>query len=106
MGRTKDFNRRMNEFSFDTQIISVCPIDNEKKCECELIREFKSEFEFRPDIEKEHFEGNEMKMISVFKDYCSDHLLNKEEDIDMDFHCQNEDQRFAAERNQRQCKKC
>jgi hypothetical protein len=44
IGRTNDFNRRINEYPINTQIISVCPVDNDKKCERELIREFKSEF--------------------------------------------------------------
>jgi hypothetical protein len=44
-------------------------------------------------------------MISSFNDYCSDHLSNKEEEIDMDYHWQIEDQRLAAEHSQRQFKK-
>jgi hypothetical protein len=44
------------------------------------------------------------KMISVLNDYCSDHLPNKDEEIDMDYHWQIEDQRLPAERNQRQFK--
>jgi hypothetical protein len=46
-------------------MISICPIDNEKICEHELIREFKSEFVFRNDIEHDYFEGNLRDMISV-----------------------------------------
>jgi hypothetical protein len=101
IGRTNDFNRRINEYSMGTQIISVCPIDNEKKCERELIREYKYEFEFRSEIGSEYFEGNERDMISVFNDHCSDHLPNKDEEIDMDYHWQVEDERLAAECNQR-----
>jgi hypothetical protein len=44
-------------------------------------------------------------MILVFNDYCSDHLPNPDENIDMDYHWQIEDQRLTAERNQRRCKK-
>jgi hypothetical protein len=62
------------------------PIDNEKKCERELIREFKSRFEFRNDIDNEYFEGNERGTISIFNDYCSDHLPTRDEEIDMESH--------------------
>jgi hypothetical protein len=34
-----------------SQIIAVSPIDDDRKCERELIRGFKNEFEFRNDIE-------------------------------------------------------
>jgi hypothetical protein len=44
-------------------------------------------------------------MISVFNDYCSDHLSNRDEEIDMEYHWQIEDQRLTAERNQKLCKK-
>jgi hypothetical protein len=37
IGRTNNFNRRINEYPISTQIISVWPVDNEKKCERELI---------------------------------------------------------------------
>jgi hypothetical protein len=33
IGRANDFNRRINEYPYDTQIISVIPVDNDKKCE-------------------------------------------------------------------------
>jgi hypothetical protein len=33
--RTNDFNRRINEYPINTQIISVSAIDNDKKCERE-----------------------------------------------------------------------
>jgi hypothetical protein len=105
IGRTNDFNRRINESPLHTQIISVCPINNEKKCEHELIREFKSEFNFRSEFGNECFEGNEREMISSFHDYCSDHLPNREEEIDMDCLWKIEDQRLAAELNQRRLKK-
>jgi hypothetical protein len=29
---TNDFNRGINEYPLDPQVISVCPIENEKKC--------------------------------------------------------------------------
>jgi hypothetical protein len=64
---TIDFNRRINEYPAYSQILSVCPVDNDKKCERELIKEFKSEFEFRNDIGYEYFEGDERDMKSVFK---------------------------------------
>ncbi len=76
IGLANDFKRRINEYRLDTQIISVCSIDNQKKWEGELIREFKSEFEFRNFIFNKYFEGNETDMISVFNDYCPDHLPN------------------------------
>jgi hypothetical protein len=82
---TNDFKKRINEYPFDTHIISVYPIDNEKKYELELIRDFKSEFYFRSDIENEDFESNEKEIFSVFNYYCSDHLPNKGEEIDMDY---------------------
>ena len=50
IGRTNDFNRRINEYPVYSQIISVSPVDNDKKCERELIRQFQDEFEFRNDI--------------------------------------------------------
>jgi hypothetical protein len=100
-----DFNMRINEYPFDTQIISVCPIDYGKKCECELIREFKSEFNFRSDIENENFKGNEKDMISVFNGYCSEYLPNRDEVIDMDYFRQIEDRKLVAEPNQRRYKK-
>jgi hypothetical protein len=74
IGCTNDFNRRINEYIIDTQVISICPIENKKKCERELIREFKSEFEFRNDIGNEYFECNGHNMVSVFNDYCSDYF--------------------------------
>jgi hypothetical protein len=55
IGRTKNFNRRINEYLPYTQIISVSPEDDDRKCERELIREFKDEFEFRNDIGHEYF---------------------------------------------------
>jgi hypothetical protein len=73
-GCKNDFNMIINKYHFDTQIITVCPIDNEKKCEGKLIPKFKSEFDFRSDIWNECFDGNEREMISAFNDYCSDHL--------------------------------
>jgi hypothetical protein len=42
-----------------SQIKSVSPVDNDKKCERKLIREFKKEFEFRNDIGYKYFEGDE-----------------------------------------------
>ena len=105
IGRTNDFNRRINEYPVYSQIISVSPVDNDKKCERELIRQFKDEFEFRNDIGHEYFEGDERDMISVFNDYVSEHLPNREEDVDMDYHWEIEDQRRTAERNQMRYKK-
>jgi hypothetical protein len=67
--RTNDFNLRFNEFSPYSQIIAVSRIDDDRKYEQELIREFKKEFEFRNDIGHEYFEGDERAMISVFNDY-------------------------------------
>jgi hypothetical protein len=77
---------RINGHPYDTQIISIYPIDNSKKGEREIIREFKSEFEFRNDIDNEYFEGNERDMISVFNNHYSNHSLNRDEKIDMDYH--------------------
>jgi hypothetical protein len=77
IGRTNDFNRRINKYLIETKIISSCPIDNKNKCESELIREFKSEFEFENNISNEYIEGNGRDMISVFNDYCSDHFQIK-----------------------------
>jgi hypothetical protein len=105
IGRTNNFTRRINEYPINSQIISVCPVDNDKKCEPELIKEFKSEFDFRNDIENEYFEGNERDMILVFNDYCSEHLPNKDEELDMDYDWQEENKRMVAERNQRRFKK-
>jgi hypothetical protein len=59
----------------------------------ELIREFKSEFEFSSDIGNEYFESNKRDIIYAFNDYCPDHLPNQDEDIDMHYHWQIEDQR-------------
>jgi predicted metal-dependent peptidase len=105
IGRTNDFNRRINEYPPYTQIISVSPEDDDKKCELELIRQFKDEFELRNDINHEYFEGDEREIISVFNDYVSEHLPNREEDVDMDYHWEIEDQRRTAERNQMRNKK-
>jgi hypothetical protein len=44
-------------------------------------------------------------MISVFHDYCSEHLPNKDEEVDMDYYWQVENKRIIAERNQRRFKK-
>jgi hypothetical protein len=44
-------------------------------------------------------------MISVFNDYASEHLPNREEDCDMDYHWELEDQRMKAKRNQMRYKK-
>jgi hypothetical protein len=68
IGRTNDFNRRIKEYPPYSQIIAVSSIDYDRKCERELIREFKDEFEFRTNIGHEYFEGNERDMISAFND--------------------------------------
>jgi hypothetical protein len=44
-------------------------------------------------------------MISDFNDIVSEHLPNREEDVDMDYHWENEDQKMKAERNQMRYKK-
>jgi hypothetical protein len=44
------------------------------------------EFEFMNDIYNKYFEGNERDMISIFNDYCSDHLPNRDEEIEMDYY--------------------
>jgi hypothetical protein len=44
-------------------------------------------------------------MISVFNDYCSEHLPNRDEEVDIDYHWQVENKRMIAERNQRRFKK-
>jgi hypothetical protein len=41
IGRTNDFNRRIKEYPEYSQIICATPVDNDKKCERELIRHFK-----------------------------------------------------------------
>jgi hypothetical protein len=102
---TNDFNRRINEYPAYSQIICVTPVDNDKKCERELIREFKNEFEFSNDIGNEYFEGDERDTISVFNEYVSKHLPNREEDADMDYHWKIEDQRMKAEKNKMRYKK-
>jgi hypothetical protein len=40
-------------------------------------------------------------MISVFNDFCSEHLPNKDEEVDMDYHWKIENKRMISERNQR-----
>jgi hypothetical protein len=50
------------------------------------MREFKNEFEFRSDIGHEYFERDERDMISVLNDYVSEHLPNRKEDVDMNYH--------------------
>jgi hypothetical protein len=44
IGRTNDFNHRINEYPPYSLIIAVSPINNVRKCERELIRELKNEF--------------------------------------------------------------
>jgi hypothetical protein len=105
IGHTNDFNRIINEYPINTHIISVCAVDNDKKCECELIKEFKSEFDFRNNLGYEYFKENERDLISVFNDFCSEHLPHKDEEVDMDYHWQIENKRITAERNQRRFKK-
>jgi hypothetical protein len=78
----------------------VSPIEVERKCEKELIREFKNEFEFRNGLGHKYFEGDEREMISVVNDYVSEHLRDTREDICMDYHLNLEDQRIKTERNQ------
>jgi hypothetical protein len=63
IGRTNDLNRRINEYHPYSQIIDVFKVDNNKKCEREFIKEFKSDFELRNDIGREYFEGDERDMI-------------------------------------------
>jgi hypothetical protein len=82
--QTNDFNTRINEYSYGTQIIYVCRIYNGKACEHKLIYQFKSEFDWCDYAEREYFVRDERDMISVFNDYCSDHLLNQDEEVDMD----------------------
>ena len=94
IGGTNDFKGRINKYPPYSQSISVSPVDDDKKCERELIREFKNEFEFRNDIGHEYFEGDERDMIFVFHDYVSEHLPNREEEVDMDYHWEIEDQRM------------
>jgi hypothetical protein len=86
IGRINDFNRRINEYPAYHQVISVCSVDNDNKCERELIKEFKNELEFRKDICHQYFEGDERDMISTFNYYISEHLPNREEDVDLDYH--------------------
>jgi hypothetical protein len=86
IGRTNDLNRRINEYQLYFQIIAMSPIDDDRKCERELIRELKDEFEFRNDIGHEYFQGDEREMISIFNDYVSEHLPDTREDVDMDSH--------------------
>jgi hypothetical protein len=105
IGPTNDFNRRINEYPYETQIIYVTSAENDTKCKRELVKEFKSEFDWRNDVGNEYFEGNERDMISVFNHYCTDHLPNKDEDINIDYHWQIEDSRLNTERNQRRFKK-
>jgi hypothetical protein len=56
------------------------------KCEREFIRGFKSDYEFWNDIGKEYLVVNEIDMISNLNDFCLDHLPNRDEKIDMDYH--------------------
>jgi hypothetical protein len=95
-----DFNRRINEYQAYSQIICATSVFNDRKCERELRKEFKSEFEFINDIGNEYFEGDEPDMIYVFNYYVSEHLPNREEDVDIDYHQEIKDQRIKAERNQ------
>jgi hypothetical protein len=44
-------------------------------------------------------------MISAFNYYCSDHMPNRDEEIDMNYHWQIEYQRLATECNQSRFKK-
>jgi hypothetical protein len=67
-------------------MICATPVDNDKICERDLIREFKNEFEFRNDIGHEYFEGDEREIISFFNDYVSEPLPNTREEVDMDYH--------------------
>jgi hypothetical protein len=99
IGRINDFNRRINKYPPYSQIITVSLIDDDRKCERELISEFKNEFKFRNDIGHEYFEGDEREMIFVFNDYVSEHLPDTREDINMDYHWNLEDQRIKTERN-------
>jgi hypothetical protein len=64
--RRNGFDRAINEYALDIQIISVCPIGNEKKYQRELIKEVKSEFEFRSAIGNSPFYDNEREIISIF----------------------------------------
>jgi hypothetical protein len=83
----------------------VSSIEDDRKCERELIREFKKESEFRNDIRHEYFEGDERDMISVFNDYVLEHLPNRKEDFEMYYRWEIEDQRMKAEGNQMRYKK-
>jgi hypothetical protein len=69
----------------------MIPIDDNRKCEKELIQECQNEFECRNDIWHEYFEGDERETISVFNDYVSEHLPDKREEVDMDYHWNLED---------------
>jgi hypothetical protein len=82
--QTNDFNTRINEYSYETQIIYVCSIDNYKTCRHKLIYQFKSEFGWCNNAEREYFVRDERDMVSALNDYCSDHLLNRDEKVDMD----------------------
>jgi hypothetical protein len=53
----------------------------------------------RNDIGHEYFEGNERDMISVFNDYESEHLPNREEEVYIAYHFDIIDQRIKVERN-------
>ena len=46
-----DFHCRISEYHSDTHIISILPVENEKKCERELIKQSKTEFDFQNDID-------------------------------------------------------
>jgi hypothetical protein len=84
-----------------TQIISVFPVDNDKKCESELISQFTSEYEWCNNIGGEYFSGNERDRISFCNDYCSNHLQKREEEFDMDYAWKIENETLGAENNQR-----
>jgi hypothetical protein len=86
---------------FCTQIISVCPIDIEKKSAVELISEINSEFEFRMILTMNFFDGNKRDIIWAFNGYSPGHLPNLDEEIDMDHHWQIENRWLVAMRNQR-----
>jgi hypothetical protein len=105
IGGINDFNSRINEYPPYTQIICATPVDNDKGCVRDLIRPFKDEVDFRNDIGNEYFEGDERETISVFNDYVSGHLPDTREEVEMNEHWYNEDQRIKADRNQMRYKK-
>ena len=72
IGRSKQKDmKRIRQYSKSSELIIYMQVDNCKKTERILIKEFNKNFKSRTDIGYETFEGDRYKMLDIIYKYCS-----------------------------------